>query len=412
MTAWTPDFRISIAGVDYTTETMPVLSHSSGRTDIYFQPRASQLQIEIVDLDGLNHDFSINDGLTLEVKDSNGDWVNLFGGTITDIKTSVKKAGTQGYWVSYTLIALGALSKLTRATTDGVLSKDYDGNQIYSILSGLLYDTWNEVPAALTWGTYDATTTWANASNSGIGDIDTPGDYELTARSSSTTNVYELVTGLAQSGLGYLFEDNQGRIGYADSTHRGEYLATYGYTELDAGQSMAEGMSITTKAGDVRNSVTIIYKNGQTYTATDTGSIGIYGLLASNIQTSLENAADATTQADFYLALRAYPQSNLSSMTFCLTNDAIDDADRDALINIFMGQPIDLSGLPVELGSSYQGFVEGWSWRTAYNNLYLTLYMTPIAYSLQAFKWLNVPATETYNTITPTLTWQDATIVS
>ena len=99
-------------------------------------------------------------------------------------------------------------------------------------------------------------------------------------------------------------------------------------------------------------------------------------------------------------------------MTFCLTNPAIDNADRDALINVFMGQPIDLSGLPVELGSNYQGFVEGWSWRTSYNNLYLTLYMTPIAYSLQAFKWLNVPATETWNTLNPTLIWQDATIVS
>ena len=412
MTAWTPQFKLTIAGVDYTTETLPAISHSSGRSDIYFQPRASQLQIELVDLDGLNHDFAINDSIALQVKNSANAWVNIFGGTITDIKTSVKKAGTQGYWVSYTIVALGALSKLTRATTNGVLSKDFDGNQIYSILSSLLYDTWSEVPSATTWATYDATTTWANASNSGIGEVDTPGDYELAARSSSTTNVYELVTSLAQSGLGYIYEDSQGRVGYADSTHRGQYLATYGYTELDAGQAVAEGMSITTKASDVRNSVTIIYKNNSTYTATDAGSIGIYGLLASNIQTSLENVGDATTQANFYLALRAYPQSNLSAMTFCLTNPAIDNADRDALINVFMGQPIDLSGLPVELGSNYQGFVEGWSWRTSYNNLYLTLYMTPIAYSLQAFKWLNVPATETWNTLNPTLIWQDATIVS
>jgi hypothetical protein len=38
--------------------------------------------------------------------------------------------------------------------------------------------------------------------------------------------VYNLASRFATSGLGYLYEDNQGRIGYADSTHRSQYLAT------------------------------------------------------------------------------------------------------------------------------------------------------------------------------------------
>ncbi len=56
------------------------------------------------------------------------------------------------------------------------------------------------------------------------GTIDQPGDYELDSQSNVLNNVYSIVSGLATSGLGYIYEDAQGRIGYADSTHRGEYL--------------------------------------------------------------------------------------------------------------------------------------------------------------------------------------------
>ena len=127
---------------------------------------------------------------------------------------------------------MGALSKLPKTLTEGVLSKDFDGDQIYEILSQALFDTWNEVPAATTWAEYDATTTWENAENSGLGEIDRPGDYELTSRSSNTTDIYSLVSSLANSGLGYLYEDSEGRIGYADSTRRSSYLATNGYVDL------------------------------------------------------------------------------------------------------------------------------------------------------------------------------------
>jgi len=39
---------------------------------------------------------------------------------------------------------------------------------------------------------YDSTTTWANAENSGVGEIDRPGNYELTARTSDVTDAYSL----------------------------------------------------------------------------------------------------------------------------------------------------------------------------------------------------------------------------
>lgn len=414
MTVWTPEWKLTVNGVDYTSKAIASVTHTAGRKDIYQQPTASYLQVEIVDLNDLTYAFEINDGLTLQVKDSTGNFVTIFGGTITDITSQVRSSGSVTNIFSFTLIALGSLAKLSRAVTNGVLTKAFDGDQIYTVLSGILYDTWSEVPASTTWAGYTASTTWANAQNSGLGDIDRPGDYELTSRSSNPTNAYSLVSQLANSGLGYVYEDSEGRIGYADSTHRSQYLSTNGYTEVSANDAIAAGLSTLKRASDVRNDVTITYKNNSSVNVKDVTSQGLYGSLGSVINTTLENGTDATSQANFYLTIRAYPQQNLNNITFALQNSDISDADRDALLNIFMGLPLDISDLPANIvtGGRYQGFVEGWSFKTSYNGLFLTIYLSPIAYSLQAFRWNSVPAVETWNTLSPTLDWNNATIVA
>jgi hypothetical protein len=414
MSQWTPEWQVTInGGGDYTNVTLSNLSITSGRQDIYSQPYAGYCNVEIINLDQSPIVMDINDQITIKVKDSTGTFVNLFGGYVTDIDVEVTQAGSNGISESIKVIALGALSKLPKTLTTGVLSKDFDGDQIYTILSQALFNTWNEVPAATTWATYDATTTWANAENSGLGDIDQPGDYELTARSSNTTDIYSLVSALATSGLGYLYEDAQGRIGYADSTRRNTYLAANGYVDLTGNHALARGIRTSKRSGDVRNNVTITYKNGQQQSASDAESIAIYGQQAYNIQTSLELTADALSQAEFYLTLRAFPQAQFKSITFPLTSPEIDDSDRDALLEVFMGMPVNITELPANIASGeFQGFVEGWTFSAGYNALYLTLTVSPTAYSLQAMRWNGVPVTERWNTINPDLEWIDATIVA
>jgi hypothetical protein len=302
---------------------------------------------------------------------------------------------------------------LPKTLTEGILDKDFDGDQIFEILSQVLFSRWDQVPAAETWNDYIATTTWENAENAGLGDIDRPGDYELTARSASTTDIYSLVASLATSGLGYIYEDSAGRIGYADSTHRAEYLAANGYAYVDGGWAYANSITTSKRLGDVRNKVTITYKNGQQETAENSESITIYGSQAQNIQTSIENGADALSQAEFYLDIRAFPQYQFKSITFPMANPNIPDVSRDEAFEIFMGLPLDIEDLPYNIaGGRYQGFVEGWTWTTRFNALDLTIIVSPVAYSLQAFRWNSVPATEAWNTLSPTLDWNNATIVA
>ena len=414
MTQFTPEWSLTInGGGDYTNITLANLTITSGRTDIYSQPVAGYASIEIINLDLSPIVIDVNDQVNIKVKDSTGTFVDIFGGYVTDREVSVTTSGSGGINELLRVTALGALSKLPKTLTTGVLSKDQDGDQIYTILSQALFNTWNEVPAATTWATYTSTTTWANAENSGLGDIDRPGNYELTARSSSVTDMYSLVSALATSGLGYLYEDAQGRIGYADSTHRNTYLTANGYVSLSGNHALTNNIRTIRRLGDVRNKVTVQYKANAEATAQDAESIALYGQQAQVILTSIENAADAASQADFYLAIRAYPQDVFQSITFPLGNPEIDDADRDALLNVFMGLPVDIQDLPSNMvDGRFQGFVEGWTFRASYNNLSLTLNVSPTSFSLQAARWNDVNAAETWNTINPTLDWTSATIVA
>jgi hypothetical protein len=414
MSLWTPEWQVTInGGGNYTNLTLANLTITSGRTDIYSQPRAGYCSVQILNLDESPIQIDVNDNVLIKVKDSTGAYVNLFGGDVTDIEVSVvNSSGSQSNQI-IRVTALGALSKLPVSLTEGVLSKDFDGDQIYTVLEDLLLNNWNEVAPAVTWAAYDPTTTWATAENVGLGEIDRPGDYELTDRSASTTDIYTLINLLATSGLGYIYEDSSGRIGYADSTHRSQYLAANGYTEISAQQALTSSISTIKRIADVRNKVTIQYKNGQEASASDTQSIGLYGQQAQAIATSLENSVDAEYQADFYLGLRAFPQAQFQAITFTLGNSNIDDADRDALLGVFMGLPLDITNLPPNiLLGRFQGFVEGWTFSAGVNRLDITLNLSPTAFSLQSMKWENVSVAETWNTLSPTLDWNNATVVA
>ena len=413
MTQWTPIWLVEIDGVPYTNAVLANLSITSGRTNIYEQAQAGYVNLQLLDLDQTTIPIDINSSVSVQVKDTSGVYVPIFGGTVVDIAIEVREVGSVMFTQTYSITALGALSRLSKSLTDGVLSKDFDGDQIYEALKDVVLNNWSEVPAAERWTDYDPTVTWATAENVGLGTIDRPGDFELAVRSSSRTDVYSLVSALATSGFGYIYEDAFGRISYADATHRSLYLQANGYVQLTANQARGSGLLVQTRAGDVRNNVTITYDStsSSSVNASDTDSIIKYGTLSQIIQTTLHNSADATAQANRYLNLRKTPQAIFSDITFDLTNPELDDSDRDNLLNCFMGEAVAINDLPANMGGIFQGFVEGWSFKASYNQLSITLNISPVAYSLQALEWNEISPTFTWSGVSPTLDWARATIV-
>ena len=415
MTAWSPDWKLTVAGVDYTDIAISDIAHQAGRSDIYQQPNPSYIQISFVALSGQTLPFDINDSLSLQVKNSAGTYVNLFGGDVTDITVSVGATGAIASVVEYSILAMGSLAKLARELYLGTISQDEDGNQIDDLLSSVLAGTWNDVPAATTWSGYNATETWNQALIQGLGEIDTPGLYTMQRRAADPDTIYNIVSLIANSAFGYIYEDNEGNIGYADADHRQTYLTANGYVDLDARHALSQGLSTITRSGDIRNDIVINYGNnfGSQKTATSPSSIALYGYKAESIQSTIHSAVDAQAVADRYIDQRAFPLPAFQSITFPITNPEIDNSDRDNLLGVFMGQPLNIQNLPAQIsGGEFEGYVEGWSWSTRFNELFLTINLSPVAFSQFATRWDTITITETWNTLSPTLTWEYATIVS
>jgi hypothetical protein len=415
MSVWTPDWKLTVGGVDYTDIAISDIQHESGRTDIYLQPNPSYIQITLIALNNQTLPFDINDSLDLQVKNSAGTYVSLFGGDITDVTVEVGQTGATATVIQYTIIAMGSLARIAREIWNDNISQDEDGNQVYEILSSVLLGTWNDVPAASQWSTYNATETWLQAVNLGLGEIDQPGLYTMSSQSNVTDTIYNVVSDIANSAFGYIYEDSSGNIGYADADHRQTYLLANGYIDLDAGHALGNGLSTVMRSSDVRNDIYLNYGNNYNSqeTATDAASIALYGYKAENINSRIHGSADAQEVADRYIAQRAYPLPKFQSITFPITNAEIDNSDRDNLLGVFMGMPVFLDNLPTQIsGGSFEGYVEGWSWSTRFNELFLTINVSPTAFSQVAMRWNTTPITEAWNTIDPSLTWEYATIVA
>jgi len=415
MTVWTPEWKLTVAGTEYTNLTISDITHQAGRTDIYTQPNPSYLQCTVVALAGQTFPFGINDSLSLQVKNSAGTYVNLFGGDITDITVQVGATGSIANVIEYTILAMGSLVKLAKEIYNDTISQDEDGNQIYDLLSSVLLGAWNDVPAASTWAGYSATETWATAFNIGLGEIDQPGLYTMENRDASPDTVYNIASQIANSAFGYIYEDNEGNIGYADADHRQTYLIANGYVDLSANHALGSGLRTTTKSADIRNDIYINYGNnfGSQKTATSTSSIALYGYKSESIASVIHSAVDAQEVADRYISLRAFPQAIFDSITFPITNSQIDNSDRDNLLGVFMGMPLNIANLPTQISNGeFSGYVEGWRWSTRFNELFLTINLSPVSFSQVAMRWNSVPIGEAWNTLSPTLTWEYATIVA
>jgi hypothetical protein len=411
VTAWAPEYRIRANGDTITDITLVGFSITSGRTDVNSQAQAGYAAIRILNLTNQIYTWGINTSINIEVKDTTATFVPIFGGRISDIAVGVERSGSEGAVTVIDIYALGALAKLQNAVWEGSLSKDFEGIQIRTILASLLTNSWNEVATSETWNSYDATVTWEDAENVGIGEID-EGEYEMISRSANPVNMYSYVADLANSGIGYLYEDANGLISYGDADHRQNYLVANGYVNLDANDALSDGIRSTTRQGDIVNDLVINYKNnfGTSYTFTDQTSIDNFGLYARSINSLIDDDPDAEAVAERFVNFRSTPKAKFDSITFALQNPEISDANRNSLLNVFMGMPIAIANLPANINSgNFVGYVEGWTFRSTLSGLSLSLTLSPTEFWTVAQDWEQVTATLTWADVDDTLTWQNAT---
>lgn len=408
--AWLPSWRVTVGDNTYTTVTS--VSYSTGRVDIDRQATAGYCQVEIVNTDGTPFTINVTENITLELKNSSGTYITVFGGEVSDFSIGVRSPNETGYITTGTILGIGSLAKLTKAVYNTALAEGLDGAQIAAILNGALNLTWAEVTPTTTWDTYPPTVTWDTA-ESYIGTVDT-GFYTMIAlAASATTRSQTLTDQIANSGLGQVYENRYGNVCFDDADHRSNYLATNGYTFLDADYATPTSIKSTQAVSRIRNSLIYKYSTGygSTYTTSDADSIAQYGTYERSTESNIKNLADITDIATRQLNLRRSPRNQLEAITFRLDNPNMPSAMLDSLVSVFFGQPVLISNLPSNLlGGTFDGFVENIAMRATPTYVDLTLYITATDLSLSTTQWDTVlPVGTIWTGVTATLTWNNAT---
>ena len=408
---WLPEWRVTVGDDVYTTVTS--VSYASGRLDIDRQPTAGYCRVEIINTTGAEFTINVTEPITLELKNSSGTYITVFGGEVSDFSIGVRSPEESGYITTGTILGIGSLAKLTKAIYNTALAEGLDGAQIAAILGAALNLTWAEVTPTVTWATYPATVTWDNAETY-VGTIDS-GFYTMVSQAAQpTVKSQTLVDQIATSALGQIYESTStGLVNYDDADHRSTYLAANGFTNLDGSYATPSSIQSQTQIARIRNS--LIYKYGtgyaSTYSTSDSDSIASYGLYERSFESNIKNLADITDIGSRELNLRKNPRGSLGAITFRLDNPDMPSAMLDDLISIFFGQPVLIQNLPSNLlGGAFDGFVENVAVRATPTFVDITLYISATDFSLSTTQWETVlPASLIWTGVNGTLTWTNAT---
>jgi hypothetical protein len=407
---WLPEWRVTVGDDVYTTVTS--VSFASGRVDIDRQPTAGYCRVEIINSNNALFTINVTEPITLELKNSTGAYVTVFGGEVSDFNIGVRSPEESGYVTTGTILGIGSLARLTKAVYNTALAEGLDGAQIAEILGNSLSLNWDQVTPTVTWATYPATKTW-NEAETYIGEVDS-GFYTMIAlAANATAKSQSLVDQIANSALGQIYEEKDGDVSYADADHRSNTLSANGYTFLDGGYATPSSITSTTQIARIRNSLIYRYATGysSTYSTSDPDSIASYGLFERSVDSNIKNLADITDIANRELNLRRVPKGSLGAITFRLDNPDIGNTMLDALIGVYFGQPMLISNLPSNLlGGTFEGFVENVALRATPSFVEITLYISATEFSLSTTQWDTViPSSLAWTGVNGTLIWNNAT---
>jgi hypothetical protein len=398
MTIYTPTYRVTIAGTVQTSTTLENATITYGRNDFFEATQPSYCNLELLNLEGTSPVVELLDTVLIEVTDSTGAYVKLFTGEVSGVFNRFESAGLGGKPNTLQIQAVGALGLLVKRYAGSVAyPEELDGARITRILEETLYIAWEDISNTQTWDDF-TTETWANYGVQGIDTIDA-GRYEVLARPAQVEQAYNLTDITQQSGLGYLYDTTDFKIGYADAERRSENYTT-NLIELDANLVNAD-IQTRLQTADIVNSVVIQYDDPvQEVEAQNDTSINNYGLLQEVRSTILAETADATEQATNFVNYRGTPKVSLEEVTVNLSNSDMTNTVRDNLLGVSMDTLLYLDNIPVGLiAEGYnEGFVEGWTWTLGRNNLELAMSVSNSIYSTLDVQW------EDYNSV---IQWQN-----
>jgi hypothetical protein len=382
-----------------------------GRDDVTTQPQPGYASISLwTDAsDPLN--VALSQSVSISIDKGTTGTQEIFAGIISDIDISLDAYGSEGSIARYAITAVGPLSNLNRHLVGGSnYAKEFDGTRILNILTEAFLQSWSDLSPTLTWADLPNGVTWASydATNQALVDnlvanVDVPGQYELQAYNAGEADAYTLTTQAANSGRGVLWEGGDGDLHYDDYQAR----ASATPLELTADDILARGLRTAAQWGEIVNDANVTYRAGSA-NARDEQSVILYGQLSGTRSTQLHNLADAQAQAADFIESRAYPRMYPEQITIPLHSPTVSDATRDSLAAVYNGLRISTEALPAVFGTTFDGFVEGYTWNLTRYTAELALTCSAYSETYSSIIWYQIPPTTTWAGYTPSTTeWQD-----
>ena len=412
MTTYDPYPTVTFGGTTtYADNTISSISIRMGRNDVTEQPQPGYASIRLWTDASDPLDITLSQSVSVSIDKGTSGTQEIFYGTISDIDISLDDYGSDGSIAIYSITAIGPLAQLNRRLVGAAnFAKEFDGTRILNILSEAFLTEWDDVAPTLTWAGLPSGVTWASYDAVGqalvdnlVGNIDTPGQYELMAYNDGDTDAYQLAVQAANSGRGVLYEGGDGDLHYDDYLAR----ATATPLELTADDILAQGLRTAAQWGEIVNDASVSYRAGDA-NARDEQSIIIYGQLSGTRSTQLHNLVDAQAQADDFIESRAYPRMYPETITVPLHSPTVSDATRDALAAVFTGLRVSTTALPAVFGTTFDGFVEGMKWNLTRYTADLALTCSSYSETYSSIIWYQIPPTTTWAGYTPSTTeWQD-----
>ena len=411
MTDYDPYPTVTFAGTTtYADQTISSISINTGRNDVTEQPQPGYASISLWTDASEPINVSLSQSVSIAIDKGTTGTQEIFYGTISDIDISVQSYGSDGSIAIYTITAVGPLAALNRRLVGAAgYAKEFDGTRILNILSEAFLTNWSDVAPTLTWANVPTGVTWdsydavgLNLVNNLVTNVDVPGQYELEAYSAAETDAYSLTTIAANSGRGVLWEGGDGDLHYDDYLSRS--LASP--LVLTADDLLAQGLRTQAQLGEIVNDATVTYRAGSA-TARDEQSIILYGQLAGTRETVLHNLADAEAQATDFIESRAYPRMYPETLTIPLHSPTVSDATRDALAAVYNGLRVSTTALPAVFGTTFDGFVEGYTWNLTRYTAELSLTCSAYSETYNSIIWYQVPPTQDWATYNASIQWED-----
>ena len=406
---WSPNATVSINGTPVTAFTLEGVQISMGRDDVQQQSSAGFATIDFLNLPYT--DVEIFDEVSITLENFAGADTTIFTGTVTDVSVSVLDAGTTNTFITQ-ISASGGLSRLAAKEANIVgYPEQKDGDRIVSVITDTFGLKWNEIPPTQIWDDY-TTETWNDLLGVDISDIDTPGTYDLfdSTGDPGAINALSYVQIVADSGSGFIFETTTGGIGYQDQDHRADYVTANGFINISKNFILADGINVTTSRNEIINDAIVTYGDPTaSFETEELDSISLYGRVTTSIDTFLKTSTDAETLADRIVLLNAYPQPVIQGIKIQIDAPTMTQPLLDALVGVFFGMPVSVTDFPALLfPGQFFGYVEGWEFDIDRFTATLTLNVSDFTFSAVPVAWQDVFVSEIWDTIDPSLQWQDA----